>query len=188
MEKMQTKKALSFEEANEILVFNESYGRLGQILSLCPMMEKKVWLRVLGEWWSGSDNIGEYRKELKSVLGAIGPIREMMEDHEQAAYNTLPEVITVYRGCGPANRIGASWSLDRKVAEKFPFLDRYRVSQPGLITGTVKKKNVLALKLDRDEQEIISFSVKEIQVDFICTNPLTNEPVEAYLTKHLLHR
>jgi hypothetical protein len=44
----------------------------------------------------------------------------MMNRAERATYDSLPELLTVYRGCFTHNKEGMSWSLDRKVAEKFP--------------------------------------------------------------------
>jgi hypothetical protein len=176
-------KRLSYDEAVELLIWKESEDRMAALLQLRPRMERSEWLRALCEYWSVCDRIGYHLKELKGELGTKGPLREMMNEEELAAYDALPEEVTVYRGCGAGNREGASWSLDRSVAEKFPFLNRYRVWQPGLITGRVKKKNILACKLDRNEHEIISFSVKEDKeegVDFLYVNPVNNEPAPGW--------
>lgn len=165
----------SVDEAHEILVWKDSYQRLQTLISLHSKMDRVDWLMVLGELITGSDDLWEFHKELKERLGTKGPINELMDDDERSIYMGLPDVVTVYRGCGPHNRKGMSWSLDRAVAEKFPFLNRYAVASPGLITGRVKKNRILAYKNDRNEQEILSFSVKEVQMDFILTNPLTKE-------------
>lgn len=171
---------LPLEKVKKILVFEDSYTRLPKLLSLRLKMEQKTWLSVLGELWTAIDNLSEHKDELKTILAKNGPLAEMMTKDEQALYETFPEVLEVYRGCGPDNRNGVSWSLDKEVARKFPFLNHYKQVYPAVITGTVKKKNILAVKLDRDEKEIISFKVKETGIDMIYTNPLTNEPVTAY--------
>ena len=44
-------------------------------------------------------------------------IMEMMDDREQAVFEALPDKIKIYRGCGLHNRLGASWSIDKSVAE-----------------------------------------------------------------------
>lgn len=172
---------ITVEQAWKILVHKDSYESLEVIVSLHARMERKEWLKFLGETWSGCDNIWSQRKTLKTLLGTKGPIHEMMDDDELEAFEKLPDVITVYRGCGPMNKIGASWSLKREVAEAFPFRPKYMIKYPALVTGEVKKKNIIALKLDREEHEVITFSVKETGFNFILTNPLTNEPVAEYL-------
>jgi hypothetical protein len=39
-------------------------------------------------------------------------IPEMMNQSERAALHGLPDTITIYRGCGPVNKAGCSWTLD----------------------------------------------------------------------------
>lgn len=60
---------------------------------------------------------------------------------------------------------GASWSLDKQTAERFPFLARYRADDPVLVTGLVQKQHVLAVLLGRNEQEIVSFNVQHVKVE-----------------------
>jgi len=98
-----------------------------------------------------------------------------MDEREMQAYGRLPDPLICYRGCGFANIVGASWTLDRRVANAFPFKQRFRCSEPLLVTGTVRKHKVLAVKLDREEAEIISFSVRRLRVE-----PADQSDAEAY--------
>jgi hypothetical protein len=84
----------------------------------------------------------------------------MMSPEENAAYDALPDKVIVYRGCGKTNMMGMSWSLDREIANRFPHTQRYKVCEPLLITATVPKSRVLAVKLDRAENEVLTFSAK----------------------------
>jgi hypothetical protein len=77
----------------------------------------------------------------------------------------LPEEFRVYRGCAEFNKAGVCWSLDREVAAKFPFLLRYCVENPLLISATVQKSSVLAVKLDREEAEVITFAAVPASID-----------------------
>jgi len=52
---------------------------------------------------------------------------------------------------------GWSWSLKRDVAAKFPFYGRYQTEVPLLLTARIPKSRAAALKLARQEQEIIVF-------------------------------
>jgi hypothetical protein len=63
----------------------------------------------------------------------------------------------IYRGCGPHNVRGFSWSLSRETAMKFPFSARYHTEVPMLLTARIPKSRAAALKLARKEQEVIVF-------------------------------
>jgi hypothetical protein len=157
---------ITYEKACEMSYLKSSYGRLETVLFLYSKMQRDEWLTLLGEMWSICDNIAAHRLSLRRIIGTVGPVREMMNEAEQAAYDVLPDTITVFRGCGPNNMLGASWTTDRRVAAGFPFLNRYFVAtDPILITGRVKKKNILAIKLDREEYEIITFSARRVAVE-----------------------
>ena len=79
-----------------------------------------------------------------------------MTAEELAVWNALPDVVNVYRGCGADNIHGACWSLSKEVAAGFAQLNRYQVAEPLLVAATVAKADVLAVKLDREEAEVIT--------------------------------
>ncbi len=81
----------------------------------------------------------------------------MISYEDRMVFEALPEQITIYRRCGPINMFGFSWSLDRQIAAKLPFMMRYRADKPTLLTATINKNRTAALMLDRSEQEIILF-------------------------------
>ena len=93
-------------------------------------MQHEEWLKLLGEQWSGCDNIGRHRLFLKDIIGTSKPIPEMMNRKEQAAFDKLPDTLTIYRGCSQKNMIGVSYATERTVAEKFPFYARYHADEP----------------------------------------------------------
>lgn len=167
---METLPSLTYEEADEKLIFEDSYSRLHAIFFMYRQMQHNEWLKLLGEYWSVCDNIATIRTALKSRIGTVGPIAEMMDNEEQAAYDALPDIVTIYRGCGKKNIAGASWSLDRDIAARFPFLVRYKAREPLLVTAKVKKSNILAVKLDRNELEIITFSAKRVSIEALYAN------------------
>jgi hypothetical protein len=153
------------------LVWENSYSRLPILLGLYyPMAwagRRSDWLRLLGHYWSICDNISLYFDDLCLRLlyeGAEeGPVVEMMDAAELAAWHALPDLVTVYRGAGKDNRHGASWSLSEEVARTFPLLNRYWQKVPMLYTAEVRKQDILALKLDRDEQEVITFNARIVK-------------------------
>ena len=159
-------RGIGLEEAQSRLDrWCDSYSRLPEMLVLHCKMERSEWLRLLGLNWSSCDNISSFRRLLRDFLPDTGPVPELMDHEEVEAYMALPDQITVYRGCGPMNMMGASWTLDREVAAKFPTLHRYWQAEPLLVTGKVRRHHVLAVKLDRKEMEIITFRVKKVSVE-----------------------
>lgn len=158
---------MTYEEADKSLLHYGSYELMGAILDLIrnTPIDFRTWLRILGENWSGCDNIFAYHKILKCLLPKEGPAVEMMTAEELATYEALPDTVTIYRGCGSKNKNGASWSLDKSIAAKFPFLNRYQVADSILVTATVDKCHILAVKLERNESEIITFSAKPGKVE-----------------------
>lgn len=159
------RRQLTIDDARRALRFCDSYSRMETLVELGFMMADADWHAVLGEEWSLCDNIGGYRLMLRKMLPAEGPVIGMMTPDERAAYDALPERLTVYRGCGASNMLGASWSLSREVAARFPTLNRYRQASPLLVTARVPRRRVLAVKLDRSEAEIITFAARRVSVE-----------------------
>jgi hypothetical protein len=118
---------------------------------------------LFGKWWSGFDNVSEYLDDLVSVMPEEGPVIEMMDAAERAEFEGLPDLVTVYRGAGKVNRWGACWSLDKQVAMSFPGLQRYRQKYPMLYTAKVPKNRILAIKLDRGEQEVVTLGAEIVR-------------------------
>ena len=142
-----------------------SFTRLEALIQLSFKMDRDDWLVALGQNWSCCDNVWRFRTVLQRLLPPTGPVSGLMTAQEQEAYAALPAILTVYRGCGARNMLGASWSLDKGIAARFPFMNRYRTPHPRLVTATVPKRDVLAVKLDREETEIITFKARRTQVE-----------------------
>jgi hypothetical protein len=150
------------DEVHTWLCHFGSSGMLPALLDIADDILSEHWLVLLGELWVSFDNIGLHGYDLFWAIHERVPdmdsvIRELMNDEERMAFEALPEQITIYRGCGPKNIFGFSWSLDRKIAAKFPFSSRYRTEEPKLLTATISKYRAAALKLARREQEVIVF-------------------------------
>lgn len=156
-------KTLTLDEGREALRFCNSFNRLDTVTSLAWSMESHDWLTLLGENWSTCDNIADCADELEETpLGLLAPGSpdrfRLMDETELAAFERLPDEVVIWRGCYASNKWGLSWSLDREIAAKFPTLHRYRqAGQPLLVKARIAKDQILALKLDRNEQEILTW-------------------------------
>ena len=159
---------LSFDDASRYVTrWTNSHNRLGMMFVLRPRMNHETWLTLLGKEWSGCDALRHHLSTLRRVLGVAGPSTPMMDPNERTAFAALPDGLTVYRGCSERYPRGVSWSLNPDVARSFVKLTRYWVSDPVLVTATVQKKDVLALKLDREEEEIITFKARRVGKELI---------------------
>lgn len=139
--------------------WGDSYSTLDYLVRLHPSMDRDEWLTLVGEVWTCADNVSEHLEDLKNMLPRR-TAKQMMDLSEISKLRTLPSNVTIYRGCGEVNIDGACWSLDRAIASRFPTLARYRADVPLLITATVLRKEIIAVKLDRDEAEVITFSAR----------------------------
>lgn len=161
----------ALERLRERVRYSNSYTRLPDLIEawkhLALDCEPHEWLTVLGEEWSGCDNIAQFVDQLfdETPFGeALDYPGAMMTPDEQTALRDLPDEVEVYRGCYLDNKWGLSWSLDRAVAAKFPGLHRYcRPSEPPLLVrAKIAKAKVIALKLDREEAEIICWRPRHV--------------------------
>jgi hypothetical protein len=152
-------------EAKQAIIRCESTARLKTLLRYKNSVTMEEWLTLLGSNWQVCDDIWENCKELLTdspVARRSGPIREMMTAQE---YNELKLLISdetshidIYRGCyANLNEDGICYSLDRKIATNILLKNRYYRPdcQPVLLWAMVCWEDVIALKLDRNEREII---------------------------------
>jgi hypothetical protein len=58
----------------------------------------------------------------------------------------------------------------REVAARFPTLNRYRQAEPLLVTATVRRDRVLAVKLGRGELELVTFHARRVAVEPLPTS------------------
>lgn len=132
---------------------------------------RKTCFRLLGQVWGIVDNIFEYEYQLSEILSNAtrAELDAAMEPEAFEIYRALPDVLTVYRGtyqyCAP----GLAWSLDRSVAEGFPFLPGYcqdvaDFGLPTLLIGTVRKDECFHRMT---EDEIVSACVDVVSTEFL---------------------
>lgn len=158
---------LSFERASTLLYGCDSYSRMPALLALRDRLTTADWWKVLGQHWSVCDNIYEHRTKLSSALkdASEADLGAAMNADEKKSHAALQDTFPVYRGCYSFNQDGLSWSLNRAVATQFPNLNRYwhGTHDPLLVIGRASATRSI-LKLDREEEEIISSEVEVLEV------------------------
>lgn len=111
--------------------------------------------RILADIWVCSENPNNCGIPLPTLIKWFKKAdkESLMDTEELAYYNSLPDEFTVYRGIGSqSNKKGISYTLSLEKAEWFA----NRFQKNGyVLTGTAKKKDVLAYFNGRKEQEVL---------------------------------
>jgi len=168
--------ALFREARKRIQSRGDNFSLMNNVLRYCPwllpyslgykILRYDDWLRLLGENWMRCRVVTPYAPTLRCVLGLKGPLRPMMDISENAIYDALPKVVTVYRGCYANIPTGACWTLNEQLANWFAFWDRSRVETevPVVVRARVRKSQILAIKHYRHRLEVITFSARIMSV------------------------
>jgi len=107
------------------------------------------------EIWMHAENLWEDWENIEKLLELNRPQREsIMDAKERAALKKLPTSIQIFRGGLTENLDGYSWTLSKEKAEWFA---KCRQQQDNAFSfeGECQKDDVLALFLERDEDEIL---------------------------------
>lgn len=146
----------------------DSYSRMASVFDLflkAGWQRKRECMQALGEAWQGCDSIVEFTPWLKDLLrtAEVDDLRAMMSPADREAWEKLPSIVTVWRGCYHNNRRGLSWTLDEQVARSFPLLHRYRQDgkTPLLLQGRISKERIV-LKLEREEMAVVTLPPRRV--------------------------
>lgn len=145
----------------EYVEFHESPFRTTALFEMADRItdDAEYWQTVASVYVM-IENQWEHPEKWKQLFSSDRPKREMMmNDKEREFFDSLPDVITIYRGYSLGElREGWSWTLKRETAQwfadRYVILDPYE-SCPEVITAKAEKSKVLAYFNDRDEEEIV---------------------------------
>lgn len=129
--------------------------RLGYLKLAAPYLCEQDAALFLSYAWisteSPNDDPNLSKKSLLAMFRSIDP-QKLMDEEERELFQSLDDVVTVYRGVNAQNVKALSWTLDREVAEWFA----HRFGQNGTVyEAQVRKENIHAVFLGRDEEEVI---------------------------------
>jgi hypothetical protein len=68
-------------------------------------------------------------------------------------YDSLPEIVTVWRGCERGRERGLFWTTNRMTARRFAGNN----AQPTLVKARIPKHHILAVFVDNEEDEIVLY-------------------------------
>lgn len=115
----------TYEEANKFLAIIDSFLRAELLYKMYYLLSDKLeWLKLFGEYWTSCDSCSLYSKEYNKILKSfdIDVIKQTIyTDSDLKFHNSLPDLITVYRGTflDPRFIDGISWTTDKSVADRF---------------------------------------------------------------------
>lgn len=139
-------------------------------LALSRIIKGKLYWHALRNAYERSDNLYDYRYDVKMAFMSKEPEREyLMNKRERTCLQKLPERITIYRGMTvdeyKSNDFGISWSLKKKKAEFFAYTYVRNMAtnhlQRMVHKLVIDKNEVIAFFNGRNEFEIIYLSKDE---------------------------
>lgn len=123
-----------------------------------PVLSQKDLGQLLADAWILEECPNQDRnvskQELLNLFRSVPP-ELLMNEEERAAYRTLDDPVTVYRGVtsyNAKNIKALSWTLDRETAEWFA----HRFGEEGTVyEAQIPKKYILAYFNGRNESEVV---------------------------------
>lgn len=148
-------------EAAEARIFarSDSHFRLESLLYEIDQMPSRFGLKLFKNVWSSCDDTSGLWGEVEDFLFQCADeadFREFLTPEEHIWFEKLPDRFRVYRGCDASRSSGLSWTTSREVALGFARGHRgITFPNPVVLSGTVRKQNVLFATNDREEFEVM---------------------------------
>jgi hypothetical protein len=152
--KKDLEKALEEKNFSQVVYLHERPYRLQAFTQIAHHLPDTKYWSILSGIWTDTENQWQNLREWKRLLSAKRSSRHyLMDESEVQLLNSLPELVTIYRGCVKGlNEKGLSWTLDKAKAEFFA----NRFSKEGIILEReIPKSDIIAVLTGRGESEVI---------------------------------
>lgn len=158
------KKAIAADNWHSYIFLHERPYRvdaLDEVLNTHQINDPEVVWPLIASAWIDSENIYQNLQQWMDIWDLDIPKRSehIHDENDLKALANLPEVIPIYRGIAHKDAVeGMSWTTDKDKA--IWFAQRFSGGKdrvPYLVTAKVKKSNVIAHFLGRNESEIVAF-------------------------------
>ncbi|WP_131813233.1 hypothetical protein [Mycolicibacterium fortuitum] len=150
--------ALETQNWSRYIYLHERPYRPHAFAAICAELTDESYWEHLSSIWTDAENIVQDHALWASLLkdpGRLSTRHLMMNDEERKRLDQLPDELTVYRGVNHGARDrGMSWTADPAVAHRFA-LRFGGHGQPQVLTGRVRKADVIAYLHGRNEDEIL---------------------------------
>jgi hypothetical protein len=148
------KKALENKKYDSFVWLHERPYRVEAFILIADKLPDTKYWALLGSIWTDTENQWQNLEQWKELLSVNRSSRHyLMDESEVQLLNSLPELVTIYRGCVKGlNEDGLSWTLDKAKAEFFA----NRFSKGGIILEReIPKSDIIAVLAGRGESEVI---------------------------------
>ena len=148
------KKTLENKKYDSFVWLHERPYRIEAFQEIEHLLSDTAYWKLLSEIWTDTENQWQNHEEWKELLSSARSSRHyLMNEEEFNLLQSLPDEVTIYRGCQPGiNENGLSWTTDKAKAEFFA----KRFSKEGIILEkTISKSDIIALLTGRGESEVI---------------------------------
>lgn len=140
---------LCHTKAFRVYAFRNALRKIGANIKDKDYWETVRWL------YQTNENPSGYWHTFRRWFASRRKNREyLMKPEERDLFRRLPDSFTVYRGYSQFDGAGMSWTLDRGIANWFAHRWDY-LGQPRVITGVVRRGDVLALLTAANEAEVL---------------------------------
>jgi hypothetical protein len=130
-----------------------------------------VFWRTFLEWWTACDGLWQLRKDILSAFRQrkteLSPIA-LMNPEDRAFYGSLPDRVTVLRGCSRRRVRGLPWTVDRERAEFFARGGRLgQQPDPVIARAEIAKVDIFFVSTNRVESEVVldPYSIKCLRLE-----------------------
>ena len=148
------KNALANQKYSSYIFLHERPYRLNAFTLIQSKLSDTQYWSLLSDIWTDTENQWQGLNKWKQLLSSNRPSRHyLMNEEEFNLLQSLPDEVTIYRGCQAGiNENGLSWTLNKKKAEFFA----KRFSKEGIILERkIPKSNIIAFLNGRGEYELI---------------------------------
>ena len=140
-------------------VYERPY-RLEAFMEIAYDTHSPEYWSIAGWIWEDTENQWQYVSEWQDVLSSERDQKEyFMTSDEQQFLKSMPDEVEIYRGCFEGiNDEGLSWTLDKSIAEMFSQHRHFKRKgdwESIILSQTVSKEDIFAIKLGRKESEVI---------------------------------
>ncbi|MEH2567820.1 hypothetical protein [Bradyrhizobium sp. AZCC 2289] len=166
---LMTEEAGYAEAVSKYLYHLSSEQGAPEMVSLLERASPDAFWKVFMIHWPNCDDTWALKDRLLSQLrkaaGAASAIR-YYGDEQRAFFESLPQVLTVYRGCSRQRAAGISWTTETKIAMQFARGHRQiTVPEPVIVTAEVDKNDIFAVFTDRSENEIVCTPSRILKIE-----------------------
>lgn len=167
-DEMMSKMDDMLTDNDSVLMRESSCSRGRVLLSILrgiPSDDPEFW-RLFNEWFSACDNTHLIQGEFKEALRQHGRGIEWLSPDGMAFFDSIPDQVTLYRGCSRSRIHALSWTTDSNVAAGFATGHRsIRVPDPVLASATIRKAEILTVVVTREESEVIWIPTEDHKIN-----------------------